>query len=465
VAYSQVVESEERRTKGEEREEVPSAVPLCAELHRRAMRVAFVLADGWIVPQAEHKVRMAAQGGELHPLLELIPHCVQFQTRVQVFYELLEHDQDTRTNRARSVFGPQSFHQVRRNRLLEDGLEHFGTLSPEDLREVFRVQFVDETEETEAGIDGGGLFKEFLILLSREAVAPTIGLFKVTAENLAVPNPSAHVMHGANVRETYRHLGRAIGKAIYEGVLLEPRFAEVFLNLVLGGRNSINDVASLDPELYRSLLYVKNCPDEEVESLALTFSITNSEIEQDEIDLIPGGRSMAVTAENRIKYLHLMAHFRTNVAIQQHAKAFASGLSDVVSIRWLRMFTPTELNELISGSNKGFDVDDLMRNCIYSGGYTHAHPTIVALWKVVRALSEEEKAQLLMFVTSCSRPPLAGFAMMQPKFAIHLVPERDRLPTASTCANLLKLPDYQDAKLLEGKLRQSIVQNTGFNMS
>merc|ERR1719399_1561656 len=105
----------------------------------------------------------------------------------------------------------------------------------------------------------------------------------MTAENLAVPNPTAHLMHGANVRDIYRHLGRAI----YEGVLLEPRFAEVFLNLVLGGKNSINDVASLDPELHRSLLYVKNCPDSEVETLALTFSVTNSEIEHDEVDLLP----------------------------------------------------------------------------------------------------------------------------------------------------------------------------------
>ena len=40
---------------------------------------------------------------------------------------------------------------------------------------------------------------------------------------------------------------------------------------------------------------MKNCPDDEVESLALTFSVTNSEIEQDEVDLLPGGRSIAVS--------------------------------------------------------------------------------------------------------------------------------------------------------------------------
>lgn len=297
-------------------------------------------------------------------------------------------------------------------------------------------------------------------------MSPTAGLFATTADQHAVPSQNVWLVHGGRSRELYQGVGRAVGKAIYEGVLLEPRFAEVFLNLVLGRVNTINDVAALDPELHRNLLYVKNCPEEEVESLALTFSVTNSELgQQEEHDLMPGGRNVAVTAENRIKYLHLMAHYRTNLAIAGQARAFAAGLTDVLPVEWLRMFSATELNELISGSNQGFDVEELQRHCHYSGGYCRESPTIKAFWNVLRTMNDEERGQLLMFVTSCSRPPLAGFKQLHPQFAIHKVPEPDRLPTASTCANLLKLPDYQQPELLEMKLRQSIAQNTGFNMS
>ena len=41
----------------------------------------------------------------------------------------------------------------------------------------------------------------------------------------------------------------------------------------------------------------------------------------------------------------------------------------------------------------------------------------------------------------------------------------NRLPTASTCFNLLKLPNYQKKSTLREKLRYSISSNTGFELS
>ena len=52
------------------------------------------------------------------------------------------------------------------------------------------------------------------------------------------------------------------------------------------------------------------------------------------------------------RYLHLMAHYRTNTALLPMARAFAAGLVDVLPVEWLRMFSAMELNELISGSNE-----------------------------------------------------------------------------------------------------------------
>ena len=48
---------------------------------------------------------------------------------------------------------------------------------------------------------------------------------------------------------------------------------------------------------------------------------------------------------------------------------------------------------------------------------------------------------------------------------IHRVPDNNRLPTASTCANLLKLPDYSDKERLRMKLDQAINQGKGFHLS
>ena len=128
------------------------------------------------------------------------------------------------------------------------------------------------------------------------------------------------------------------------------------------------------------------------------------------------------------------------------------------------------------------------------------------------------------FVTSCSRPPLLGFSHLEPKLTIRFVDVGDdevkkmnvnivymcthththtymptyvhivlfpytqdegdtvfsvmrgflsvrakkseaRLPTASTCFNLLKLPNYSKKTVLRDKLRYAINANAGFELS
>jgi ubiquitin-protein ligase E3 C len=82
-----------------------------------------------------------------------------------------------------------------------------------------------------------------------------------------------------------------------------------------------------------------------------------------------------------------------------------------------------------------------------------ANATIRAFWSVVSTFSKEDMAALLKFVTSCARPPLLGFRELNPRFAIRAAgTDETRLPTSSTCVNLLKLPEYTD----EANLRQSV---------
>lgn len=105
-----------------------------------------------------------------------------------------------------------------------------------------------------------------------------------------------------------------------------------------------------------------------------------------------------------------------------------------------------------------------------AGGYNDFSPTVRDFWAVVGEFSREERGLLLKFVTSCSKPPLLGFAHMQPQFTIQCVSaegsempsvlaflgmgrrETGRLPTSATCFNLLKLPNFKSKKLLRDKL-------------
>jgi ubiquitin-protein ligase E3 C len=126
-------------------------------------------------------------------------------------------------------------------------------------------------------------------------------------------------------------------------------------------------------------------------------------------ELKSGGADIPVTKDNRIEYIHLMADYKLNRQIKSQCNAFRQGLSDVINLDWLRMFSTREVQTLISGSETEIDIDDLRAHTKYGNGFSEEHPTIVMFWDVVQSLSEERKRRLLKFVTSCSRPPLLGF--------------------------------------------------------
>jgi len=63
--------------------------------------------------------------------------------------------------------------------LLEDAflkLAHRG----ENIKQKVRIQFVDSNYIIEEGVDGGGLFKEFMMLVTGQAFDPQYAFFSET---------------------------------------------------------------------------------------------------------------------------------------------------------------------------------------------------------------------------------------------------------------------------------------------
>jgi hypothetical protein len=107
----------------------------------------------------------------------------------------------------------------------------------------------------------------------------TDGLFKCTEQELLFPNPQAD---SANpFAETIHHLklfefvGRMIGKAIYDGILIELRLAPFFLRKMLGKEMYFDDLESLDADLYKNLMWTKKYTGDYTD-LALTFEVTEN---------------------------------------------------------------------------------------------------------------------------------------------------------------------------------------------
>ncbi|KAF2089321.1 hypothetical protein K490DRAFT_36855 [Saccharata proteae CBS 121410] len=460
-------------------------------------------------------------------ILQNMPFFIPFTTRVQIFREFVKLDQ---MKRRRGHVDPDQwrmatmhdFHRsdpierhhakVRRKHEFEDAFMQFFKLG-EGLKEPIQITFVDQFGGIEAGIDGGGVTKEFLTSVTSQAFSPAdngLDLFVENDAHLLYPNPSAveakkeelrlagiregSALHRSDILELlerYEFLGRIVGKCLYEGILVDINFAPFFLLkwALTGGTNSaskesgyranLNDLRDLDESLYQGLLQLKNYPGNVEEDLSLFFTVTDV-IRTDPVtgatktvtkELTPNGSNLPVTNENRLVYISYIARHRLQIQPHLQTTAFLRGLSTMIQPSWLSMFNQSELQTLIGGTSSSINVADLRRNTQYGGVYVIGddgleHPSVQLFWHVMENLSDDEKRAVLKFVTSTPRAPLLGFASLNPRFSIRDAgSDESRLPSTSTCVNLLKLPLYKDENVLKEKLLYAVNSGAGFDLS
>ncbi|XP_020244930.1 E3 ubiquitin-protein ligase UPL6 isoform X1 [Asparagus officinalis] len=401
-------------------------------------------------------------------ILKQAPFLVPFTSRVKVFTSQLAASRQT--DGGHPAFTRHRF-KIRRDHILEDAFNQLSRLSEDDLHGSIRVSFVNEFGVEEAGIDGGGIFKDFMENVTHAAFDVQYGLFKETVDHLLYPNPGSGLVHEQHL-QFFEFLGSVLAKAMYEGILVDIPFATFFLSKLKQKHNYLHDLPSLDPELYHHLLFLKRYKGD-ISELELYFVIINNEYgENAEEELRPGGKNIRVTNDNVIQYIHLVANHRLNYQIRHQSQHFLRGFQKLIKKEWIEMFNENEIQLLISGSLESLDVDDLRSNAHYSGGYHADHPVIEMFWEVLKSFSMEHQKKFLKFVTGCSRGPLLGFKYLEPKFCIqrtaslHLVDaDLDRLPTSATCMNLLKLPPYNSKEQMQAKLMYAINADAGFDLS
>ncbi|CAO3577234.1 unnamed protein product [Absidia cylindrospora] len=435
-------------------------------------------------PEATQFLAQVRQG-DVVPMriLQLMPHTIPFTTRLHIFRDGIHLDRASNmyTSATQSIF-------IRRQHVLEDGFRSLSRLSNEALKGRIRVTFVNELGVEEAGIDQGGPFKDFVTLLISEVFEPKYGLFSCTSKtNLFYPATTSPLM-GSNYIHLFEFVGKMIGKAIYEGILLDCQFAVFLLAKILGRNVFLEALQELDEDVWRNLIFLKHY-EGNVEDLGLTFATDEKTLDSvTTTELKYHGQNISVTNENKLEYVYLMADYKLNQRARDQTKAFIQGFRSMISADWIKVFSPPELQRVISGEDVDFDIPDLRRHTQYQNGYFDQHPIIKILWQIVQEFSSDEKRAFLKFVTSCPKPPLGGFSYLEPPFTIRMISPNEqsiegmglvramlklntnsdklgRLPSSSTCFNLLKLPAYTKKSLLREKLHYAIHSNTGFELS
>lgn len=186
-------------------------------------------------------------------ILRGIPFVVPFNERVNVLQGLLAADKLKYQGELQNFLQGPSLHiKVRRSHLYEDSFEKLSPENEPDLKPKLKVQMVNAVGLDEAGIDGGGIFREFLSELIKTAFDPNRGFFMTTTDNKLYPNPSVGLIV-ENYHKHYYFIGRVLGKAIYENLLVELPLADFFVTKLAGKQCDvdIHQLASLDPVLHK----------------------------------------------------------------------------------------------------------------------------------------------------------------------------------------------------------------------
>ena len=286
-----------------------------------------------LVAGARFRAALAGGGGalaaRLRAVLRRAPCLVPFRERATAFVEALALDAERSAGGADALtlgggggVGPPRFASVRRNHVFEDALSTLRPLPASALKGRVRVAFVDEHGLQEAGVDGGGLFKEFSEALVKEAFWPREGsegveesdegeggagggggggggggrggsagggggrgprppplpplpfpsLFVETASRELAPAPGAGRDRASAARLSF--LGRILGKLLSEGVLVELPLARFFVKQLLARQPDLGDLSSLDPVLAASLAALRRASAPEIEAAGLSFTVS-----------------------------------------------------------------------------------------------------------------------------------------------------------------------------------------------
>ena len=105
----------------------------------------------------------------------------------------------------------------------------------------------------------------------------------------------------------------------------------------------LDDLASLDSELYQGLIFLKHYSGD-MADLALNFTVTQDEFGiAKSVELIPNGSNIPVTRENRLRYIYLVSVYKLSRQIKKQSDAFFDGLSEMIDPKWLRYAFPIYL--------------------------------------------------------------------------------------------------------------------------
>lgn len=273
---------------------------------------------------------------------------------------------------------------IDRSQLLSDAIRAIGTLTPTQARGPIRVDF-----NGEQGIDAGGVYREFLLLLNEQIVSPSAGIFTCVDEQdqTFYLNRYSRQVLGENHLVHFFVAGRLLGRTLLDGNATGFHLCLPLLKIILGLPVSVPDLEYYDSEAFKHLSWLlkNDCAG----ALGLNFTVTEKlpDGSVQVVELVPGGTDIDVTDANKHDYADHKLKYLLFDSVHEQLVVFLKGMYEIVPPHVLSLFDAEELDYVLAGSDE-IDVDDWGRNSQFSINL-RLHPALKNFWKVVHELSVE----------------------------------------------------------------------------
>ena len=119
-----------------------------------------------------------------------------------------------------------------------------------------QIKIYNDLGLAEAGIDQDGVFKEFLEEINRRVFDPQCNLFRSTEDQKLYPSHASLMEPDSSSLDLFQFIGKMLGKAVYEGIVLDVYFARFFLRHFVPSSqyySCVDDLPAFDPELAKNL--------------------------------------------------------------------------------------------------------------------------------------------------------------------------------------------------------------------
>lgn len=210
---------------------------------------------------------------------------------------------------------------VRRDQVFLDSFKSLYFKTAEELKYgKLNVRF-----HGEEGVDAGGVTREWFQVLARGMFNPNYALFIPVAADRTTFHPNR--LSGVNSEHLmfFKFIGRIIGKALYEGRVLDCHFSRAVYKCILGRNVSIKDMETLDLDYYKSLLWMLE--NDITDIITETFSVETDDFgEKQVIDLKEDGRNIPVTQENKEEYIQRVVDYRLVRSVKEQLDNFLKGM-------------------------------------------------------------------------------------------------------------------------------------------